>query len=132
MLQIHSFVAVSELAAPPLGGFLYDRSGYGGVLGISIAALVMDLVMRPLLVEKKAAAVYHSLGQNKHGMSYESNGIREGTVQTQRQTSTDEGTECDRLLPANEYDLVNGNNTARTLPTLSCLSNRRLLVSLAL
>lgn len=88
--------------------------------------------MRLLLIEKKAAAVYQSLRQNKHGMPYESNGIQEGTVQTQRQTSTDEATECDRLLPANEYDLMNGNNIAPALPIFSCLSNRRLLVSLAL
>jgi MFS family permease len=132
MLQIHSFVAVGELAAPPLGGFLYDRGGYGGVLGISIAVLIMDLLMRLLLIEKKAATAYQSLGPNKHGIPPESNGIQEGTVQTQHQTSTDEAAEYDKLLPANEYDLVIGNNTVRTLPILSCLSNRRLLVSLAL
>jgi MFS family permease len=33
------------------------------------------------------------------------------------------------LLPAN-YDLMNGNNTVRTLPIIPCLSNCRLLVVL--
>lgn len=53
--SIRSFVTIGELGAPPLGGFLYALTGIYGVLGACVALIVVDLIMRVLVVEKKFA-----------------------------------------------------------------------------
>jgi hypothetical protein len=100
MLQIHSFVAVGELAAPPLGGVLYDRTGYGGVLGISVTVLIIDLVMRLLLIEKKVGAAYQLLGRDQHEMPHESDAIRDRPFQTQYQSFADDEATADYTPPS--------------------------------
>lgn len=56
--SIFSFISVGELAAPVLGGVLYEKAGYVGVFGIGFAILAVDFGMRLLVVEKKVAKRY--------------------------------------------------------------------------
>ncbi|KAI9675867.1 MAG: hypothetical protein M1822_008876 [Bathelium mastoideum] len=56
--SIFSFISVGNLAAPVLGGVLYDKTGYPGVFGIGFAVLAIDFIMRLLVIEKKVALRY--------------------------------------------------------------------------
>ncbi|KAF1347796.1 major facilitator superfamily domain-containing protein [Delphinella strobiligena] len=58
--QIFSFTSVGNLAAPLLGGVLYEKAGYVGVFGIGFAVLALDFIMRVLVIEKKVARRYHA------------------------------------------------------------------------
>lgn len=55
-----SFISVGNLAAPVLGGVLYEKAGYAGVFGIGFALLAVDFTMRLLVIEKKVAARYET------------------------------------------------------------------------
>lgn len=47
--SIFSFISVGNLAAPLLGGVLYEKAGYSGVFGIGFAVLALDFIMRVLV-----------------------------------------------------------------------------------
>lgn len=128
--SIFSFISVGELAAPVLGGVLYDKTGYAGVFGVGAGMLGLDFLMRILVIEKKTAAKYIEtdgpIGARGHGS---------------RTTAGDDGDEEDAneesaLLGKKEidnYKIPEGQNkTVRALPILYCLSNPRLLVALLL
>lgn len=51
--------------APLLGGILYAKAGVAGVFGIGFAVLLVDLIMRALVIEKKVARGYDT-GQPLH------------------------------------------------------------------
>ncbi|TVY71266.1 putative MFS-type transporter [Lachnellula suecica] len=55
---IFSFVSVGELLAPVAGGILYDKAGNGAVFGLAFGLLVIDLITRIALIEKKTARKY--------------------------------------------------------------------------
>ncbi|KAF2239964.1 MFS general substrate transporter [Viridothelium virens] len=63
--SIFSFISVGNLAAPVLGGVLYDKTGYPGVFGIGFAVLAIDFIMRLLVIEKKVAARYEKNDPNQ-------------------------------------------------------------------
>ena len=46
--------------SPTLGGILYGRTGYAGVFGVGIALVVVDLLLRLLIIEKKTALKYQN------------------------------------------------------------------------
>lgn len=126
--QIFSFISVGELAAPVLGGVLYDKTGYVGVFGLGSALLVVDFILRILVVEKKTAA--------KHDKSYHgANNAREHGVR-EAESDPRESSEEEPLLPKKEdeiYRISRGQNSLfRNLPILYCLSDPRLLVALLL
>ncbi|KAK8221199.1 major facilitator superfamily domain-containing protein [Phyllosticta capitalensis] len=58
--SMFSFISVGNLAAPVLGGVLYEKAGYAGVFGIGFALLAVDFTMRLLVIEKKVAARYET------------------------------------------------------------------------
>ncbi|KAK4494242.1 hypothetical protein PRZ48_014540 [Zasmidium cellare] len=55
---IFSFISVGSLAAPTLGGVLYEKTGYEGVFAIGAAILIVDFLMRIMVIEKKTALKY--------------------------------------------------------------------------
>ncbi|PSN61981.1 MFS general substrate transporter [Corynespora cassiicola Philippines] len=55
---IFSFVSVANLFAPTVGGLLYAKTGYNGVIGIGLALVVIDFVLRLFVIEKKVAVKY--------------------------------------------------------------------------
>lgn len=56
MGTLFSFISVAGLFSPIIGGFLYAKSGYNGVFGLGLGLVVVDLILRLLMIEKKAAA----------------------------------------------------------------------------
>lgn len=58
--SIFSFITVASLFSPIVGGLLYAKTGYGGVFGVGVAAIVVDFIMRLLMIEKKVAEKYKS------------------------------------------------------------------------
>ncbi|KAL3424993.1 vesicular amine transporter [Phlyctema vagabunda] len=56
--SIFSFISVGELAAPILGGVVYEKARYGGVFGMGFGILGLDFLMRLVVIEKKTAVKY--------------------------------------------------------------------------
>ena len=58
--QALGFVAMSYslgvLVSPLLGGVVYDRSGYYAVFAMTFGVIVLDILLRLLIIEKKVAA----------------------------------------------------------------------------
>ena len=48
-------MSVGVLAGPLLGGVVFDRAGYNAVFGMAYALVLVDIILRLLLVEKKVA-----------------------------------------------------------------------------
>ncbi|KAL8713309.1 MAG: hypothetical protein Q9220_002508 [cf. Caloplaca sp. 1 TL-2023] len=57
--QVMGFVSIAMsvaiLVAPLLGGVVYDRSGYYGVYYMAFALIVVDIILRMAMIEKKVA-----------------------------------------------------------------------------
>ncbi|KHJ34331.1 putative mfs transporter [Erysiphe necator] len=53
--SIFGFVCVGQLFAPVIGGIVYQHLGEGWVFSIAFMLLIIDLVMRILIIEKKVA-----------------------------------------------------------------------------
>ena len=121
--SIFGFISVGELAAPVLGGVVYDKAGYGAVFGMAYGLLGIDFIMRLLIIEKKTARKYKTEADDV--------------------SSHDNDTEEDGDEEANEEDplIGNGNKDSewkikpgqpawiRKLPILYCLSNPRLIIA---
>lgn len=128
MGTIFSIVSVGELAAPVVGGVLYEKTGFAGVFGLSAGVLGIDFIMRLLVVEKKVAARYEEPKQDS------TNGHTNDDDPEDLSTPTEEST----LLPkpeANDYTIPPNqkqNPLIRNLPILYCLTSPRLLTALLL
>ncbi|KAL8777720.1 MAG: hypothetical protein Q9213_007735 [Squamulea squamosa] len=48
-------MSVSILLAPLLGGIVYDRGGYYGVYYMAFALIMVDIILRTVMIEKKIA-----------------------------------------------------------------------------
>jgi len=126
--SIFSFISVGELMAPVLGGVLYSKAGYAGVLGVGAGVLGLDFIMRLLVVEKKVAARYISesdisANPRDHNSRQEDGDDEEANEQTELLATKDEGA----------FKVPNGQNKIiRGLPILYCLSNPRVAVALLL
>ena len=129
---IFSFISVGELAAPVLGGVLYDKTGYAGVFGVGAGILLVDFIMRVLVIEKKVAAQYDTSTQNGSTNPREHGSRNED----EDQQSDGEANEEDALLPKKEeqeYRIPpNQNKAVQTFPLLYCFSNPRLPLALLL
>lgn len=47
-----------------MAGVLYEKVGYSGVLGVGLAMVALDFVMRLLVIEKRVAARYEAQGKD--------------------------------------------------------------------
>ncbi len=125
MGTIFSVVSVGVLAAPVLGGVLYEKTGFAGVFGLSAGILGIDFIMRLLVVEKKVAARYEDPKQDTP------NGHTDDDPE-----NTPLATEESALLPKPEADYYtvppNQTKIIRSLPILYCLTSPRLLTALLL
>ncbi|KAI4115910.1 MAG: hypothetical protein LQ338_007794 [Usnochroma carphineum] len=123
--SIFGFISIGELAAPVLGGVLYNKAGYPGVFGIGFAILAIDFIMRLLLIEKKTAA------------RWEMGDASEEHAEGQDDTGADQedANEEEPLLHKEEdsYKVPEGQNkVVRGFPILYCLRDPRLLTALLL
>ena len=125
--SIFGFISIGELAAPVLGGVIYNKAGYSGVFGIGFAILAIDFTMRILLLEKKVAVRYKSS---------EDEGDRALGSQEQDQENANESGEDDPLIKkqeVDEYKVPDGQSRAvRSFPLLHCMKDPRLLTALLL
>jgi MFS family permease len=132
-LQVMGFVQVGAVVSPPLGGIIYSQAGIGALAAVSTGILLLDLLMRILLIEKKVAARY------VHIEPFIANGA---SAQSPHEPPSDnsEGsshTEESRLLPSedalDEYFLPSTENRIlQSMPILQCLGNSSLVTAITL
>lgn len=125
--SIFSFISVGELAAPVVGGILYDKTGYAGVFGVGAGMLGVDFLMRLLVIEKKIAAKYYPADTSA--------GAGRDESRTDQPSDGEDPTEESALLAkqTTTYKIPpNQNRLIRALPILYCLTSPRLLVALLL
>lgn len=53
------------LVGPLIGGVVYERAGYYAVFGVMFAVIGLDIVLRLLIIEKKAAAKWLDIDQDQ-------------------------------------------------------------------
>jgi MFS family permease len=125
---VFSITSVGELAAPVLGGVLYEKAGYASVFWLSAGLLAVDFAMRLLVVEKKVARRYEAqMGKRSRGPARE-DGHGHGH---------DEEQEADEEQPLlgtkdeEKYKIPPGQNkVVRTIPVLYCFRNASLLAAM--
>lgn len=134
MGTIFSIVSVGVLAAPVLGGVLYEKTGFAGVFGLSAGVLGIDFLMRVLVVEKKVAARYKD--QMQDTSSGHDNRRHGNDDDSDDPENTSSANDDDALLPKTEADYYtvppDQNRLVRNLPILYCLTSPRLLIALLL
>ncbi|CAN8099490.1 unnamed protein product [Discula destructiva] len=135
--SIFSFISLGTFLAPLLGGILYAKAGVAGVFGIGFAVLMVDLVMRALVIEKKVANRYDT-GQPLH---FGGSGLVPGSQQQQNDEGTashDPNAQTDEEAPllgnrkeATSFKLAATQPAiAHKFKILPCLANPRLLTAL--
>ncbi|KAG6852336.1 hypothetical protein C0995_007501, partial [Termitomyces sp. Mi166 len=64
-------VSIGSLIGPPIGGALFARFGYRGPFVVCLAATVIDLIARLLIIERKEALQYgmdpHQFDESEDG-----------------------------------------------------------------
>ncbi|KAL8950274.1 MAG: hypothetical protein Q9222_003678 [Ikaeria aurantiellina] len=74
--QVMGFVSIAMsvaiLVAPLLGGIVYDRSGYYGVYYMAFALIVVDILLRTAMIEKKVARKWEKEEKPTTGQSVSS------------------------------------------------------------
>ncbi|KAI4777626.1 MFS transporter-like protein, partial [Aureobasidium sp. EXF-8846] len=123
--SIFSFISVGNILAPPLGGILYNRTGYPGVFGIGFAVLAIDFIMRLLVIEKKVARRYHRTCQ-------EHNSERDASNPNDEEAANDEEEPLLGRKSEDDYYVISKDQPAiiRKVPILPCLKNPRLIAAL--
>ncbi|GIZ41561.1 hypothetical protein CKM354_000486100 [Cercospora kikuchii] len=139
--SIFSFIAVGALAAPILGGVLYEKTGIKGVFALGASILAVDFIMRLLVIEKKIANKYYAddpstvSDLNTTRANGETNGQSQDTEAQPNGDTNDEeqpllgGKHPDdtyyKLKPREEYPKL-----VQWIPILPCLSDPMLLTAL--
>ncbi|KAL8808845.1 MAG: hypothetical protein Q9200_003966 [Gallowayella weberi] len=127
--SIFGFISIGELAAPVLGGVVYQKTGYPGVFGMGGALLAIDFIMRLLLIEKKTAAKW----QKQDGRSNGSGEEQEGDAPTEEGEDGDEQEPLLRKKEEDGYKVPEGQSkVVRAYPILYVLKDPRLLTALLL
>lgn len=114
---IFSIISVGTLAAPVLGGILYDKTGYEGVFGVGVAFLAIDFIMRLLVIEKKIAKRYESKDGERQQEDEEGSDTEETPLLNGPENSK-------YKLPETRSRLV------RAVPILACITDRSILAAL--
>ncbi|CAK3875672.1 MFS-type transporter [Lecanosticta acicola] len=142
--SIFSFIAVGNLAAPTLGGLLYEKTGYEGVFAIGASILIVDFLMRIMVIEKKEALKYeaddpstvsdltasqqhresHNEAVNDEESQQQSNASANGSEEDPLLGGKHPDEEYYKLRPRNEYSCL-----VRAIPIIPCLTDPMLLVA---
>ncbi|OQO05665.1 hypothetical protein B0A48_09757 [Cryoendolithus antarcticus] len=126
-----SFASVGSLAAPAIGGVLYEKSGYTGVFGVGFAVLAVDFIMRVMVIEKKVARKYPGGaklvdGPPEDGQNDDAQNQDEDANESQPLLSKSPSQEDEKSFKLSKDQP----RLARSLPILPCLSHPRLLSAL--
>ena len=140
--SIFGFISIGELAAPVLGGVVYDKAGYGAVFAMAFAMLALDFIMRLMVVEKKTAKKYDSSIKIPGDLDQDPEDGNAEQEQTHGNAEDREGgdaNESDPLLSRNGKSSSENSQWhikaervpgwVKKLPILYCLSSPRLLVA---
>lgn len=128
--SIFSFISVGSLAAPVVGGVLYDKAGYAGVFGAGFAVLAVDFICRAVVIEKKVARRYEGHSDNPTHDS-ETNGHADGQDEESQANGEEEPLLGKKKEEQQSFKLSpNQPRIARIIPILPCLSDPRLLTAL--
>lgn len=108
---------------------MYEKTGFGGVFGLSFAVLVIDFTLRLLLIEKKTAAKYEP------GENTDSGSVRSDRENLQSDEEEDEREdEHEPLITKSEHDAykleADPPRWMRAFPIFLCLKDVRLLVAI--
>lgn len=129
-VQIFGFISIGELAAPVLGGVVYNKSGYAGVFGLGFAILAVDFIMRILIIEKKVAARYNAdkAGEEPNGRTSQEqeDSVEDGHEETEEDPLIRKKEEEPYKVPPHQSKAV------QSFPILYCLKDPRLLTALLL
>lgn len=137
--SIFSFISIGALAAPVLGGVLYQKTGYPGVFGIGFAVLSVDFIMRLLVIEKKVAGRYDASLDDRGNSSHQG---QNGSAETghaengsaEAQDGTNEANEESPLLGSKEEKYFKFPEERPAIinraPILYCLSDPGLATAL--
>lgn len=116
---VQSFVAIGELAGPPVGGFLYAWRGTDALLAASMTVIAIDFIMRLFVIEKKVARTYENTQSDVSGI--DDDGPAEVTE------------EVPLLASSRPIKVAQPAASLTTLfPIFACLSSPRLLTALFL
>ena len=117
------FISVGELAAPVLGGVLYEKAGYTGVFVLGCGLLAIDFLMRLLLIEKRTAASYKGDNQAEAGPGPEvaDEGSEEDSNASEEDPLIRKKEEQAYKVPPNHPKWI------RSFPVIYCLKNPGLL-----
>ncbi|KAM0182039.1 hypothetical protein ACHAPC_007052 [Botrytis cinerea] len=124
--SIFSFISTGELAAPVLGGVVYDKVGSNAVFGMGIALLGVDFGMRVAVIEKKVA--------RKWGVGEGLDGSEQGGA-SESESGNGNGEEAPLLGNGENSDLDSWKihkelpKIVRKFPVLYLLSSPRLLTA---
>lgn len=116
--------------APLLGGVLYSKTGINGVLGIGMAVLVLDFIMRALVIEQKVARRYDAASSVPQ--HFGGTGITTGRSADQGEVEAPPSEDQPLLGKKEEqsFKISEGQPAiARKITILPCLSNPRLLTA---
>ena len=125
--SIFGFISIGELAAPVLGGVVYDKAGYAAVFSMGFALLGLDFIMRFLIIEKKVARRYDTApDEHQSNLGDEANGDDEA--------GDGEPNEEDPLIgngkEESKWKITKEQpKWIRKLPILYCLGDSRLIVA---
>lgn len=136
--SIFSFISVGSLAAPVIGGVLYDKAGYPGVFGAGFAVLAVDFIMRAVVIEKKVARRYEGKSDNAtHDNGGQAVGHANGHANDEDEENQGNG-EGTPLLGQKKKEQdqqffklsPDQPKICRLIPILPCLGDPRLLTAL--
>ena len=123
--SIFGFISIGELAAPVLGGVVYQKAGYVGIFGMGFALLGVDFLMRLVLIEKKMARRYRS-------EAGEDTNANDAPAEDDEEVNG-EASEDDPLIgddKGKDWKIeAEQPKWLQKLPVLYCLSNPRLIVA---
>lgn len=129
--SIFSFISAGSLAAPVLGGVLYDKAGYPGVFGAGFAVLAIDFLMRAVVIEKKVARRYEGQSDNPTHDGGETNGHAPEEDEENQADGEEQPLLGKKKEEQQSFKLSpNQPRIAHLIPILPCLADPRLLTAL--
>ncbi|KAM0146323.1 hypothetical protein ACHAPG_011198 [Botrytis cinerea] len=84
--------SVGLIISPLLGGIVYDKAGYMAVFGMAAGLIVIDIILRMFMIEKRTAQKY--LGKSVKATTVEGNGtFNTSVIEHEARSNTSESTD---------------------------------------
>jgi MFS family permease len=127
--SMFSFIGAGNMAAPVIGGLVYEKAGVGAVFAIGFGLLAVDFIMRLLVIEKKFARRYE-IEDHTQDDSQENNDEEGAERETEEEAAEEEDSPFLQNAEAEKYKIPEDQPTIiLKFPMLYCLFNSRILMS---